>query len=183
MPASSNWSPRFAVFGDMGNVNAQSVGRLQEETQAGHFDAVLHVGRSTFYIKEQNMTVTTESCKKWWNNIVSYEFLWIRRTYDYCKVFSNRVRVRIRFCVWLVSGYAVIFVLLSVVIVIPPLKTDTLVNIASSSLPKHVSGAEWQNFLFSAPLHLWDSNSVLCSRSNDLPLMLGWCSSWYFNTF
>jgi len=46
MPAGSNWSPRFAVFGDMGNVNAQSVGRLQEETQAGHFDAVLHVGGS-----------------------------------------------------------------------------------------------------------------------------------------
>jgi len=44
MAAGSNWSPRFAVFGDMGNVNAQSIGRLQEETQAGHFDAVLHVG-------------------------------------------------------------------------------------------------------------------------------------------
>jgi len=29
----------------LGNVNAQSVGRLQEETQAGHFDAVLHVGK------------------------------------------------------------------------------------------------------------------------------------------
>lgn len=44
MPSGSNWSPRFAVFGDMGNVNAQSVGRLQEETQAGNFDAILHVG-------------------------------------------------------------------------------------------------------------------------------------------
>jgi len=46
MPAGSDWSPRFVLFGDMGNENAQSVGRLQEETQAGHFDAVLHVGMS-----------------------------------------------------------------------------------------------------------------------------------------
>jgi len=46
MPADSDWSPRFAIFGDMGNVNAKSIGRLQEETQAGHFDAVLHVGMS-----------------------------------------------------------------------------------------------------------------------------------------
>jgi hypothetical protein len=44
MPFGSNWSPRFAVFGDMGNENAQSVGRLQEETQNGKFDAILHVG-------------------------------------------------------------------------------------------------------------------------------------------
>jgi hypothetical protein len=44
MPSGSNWSPQFAVFGDMGNVNAQSVGRLQEETQAGNFDAIIHVG-------------------------------------------------------------------------------------------------------------------------------------------
>ena len=49
MDAGSDWSPRFAIFGDLGNVNAQSVGRLQEETQAGHFDAVLHVGESTCY--------------------------------------------------------------------------------------------------------------------------------------
>ena len=55
---------------------------------------------------------------------VSYEFLWIRRTCDYiysnahyCMLFSSKVRVRIRFSVWLVSGYAHVFVLLSVVIV------------------------------------------------------------------
>lgn len=28
----------------MGNVNAQSLARLQEEVQKGHFDAILHVG-------------------------------------------------------------------------------------------------------------------------------------------
>lgn len=40
----SNWSPRLAVFGDMGNKNAQSLPRLQQETQRGHFDTILHVG-------------------------------------------------------------------------------------------------------------------------------------------
>ena len=35
---------RFAVFGDMGNDNAQSLSRLQVEAQDGMYDAVLHVG-------------------------------------------------------------------------------------------------------------------------------------------
>lgn len=43
-PAGEKWSPRFAIFGDMGNKNAVSVSFLQEETQQGHFDAILHVG-------------------------------------------------------------------------------------------------------------------------------------------
>ncbi|XP_020912611.1 acid phosphatase type 7 [Exaiptasia diaphana] len=43
-PAGANWSPRLALFGDMGNKNARSVPFLQEETQQGHFDAILHVG-------------------------------------------------------------------------------------------------------------------------------------------
>ena len=36
---------RFAVYGDMGNENAQSLGRLQVEAQAGYYDAILHVGK------------------------------------------------------------------------------------------------------------------------------------------
>ena len=47
----ANWSPSFAVFGDMGNVNAQSVPRLQEETQRGHFDAILHVGKHVHMVQ------------------------------------------------------------------------------------------------------------------------------------
>ena len=35
---------RAAVYGDMGRDNAQSIPRLQEETQRGHFDLILHVG-------------------------------------------------------------------------------------------------------------------------------------------
>jgi len=39
-----NWQPHLAIYGDMGNVNAQSLARLQEETEAGMYDAILHVG-------------------------------------------------------------------------------------------------------------------------------------------
>ena len=44
MRSDQDWSPRFAVFGDMGNVNAQSLPRIQEETMLGFYDAILHVG-------------------------------------------------------------------------------------------------------------------------------------------
>lgn len=44
MKNGSNWSPKFAVFGDLGNKNAQSLPRLQEEVQRDVYDAVLHVG-------------------------------------------------------------------------------------------------------------------------------------------
>ncbi len=37
-------SSRFAVFGDFGNDNAQSLPRIQQEVQRGRIDAILHVG-------------------------------------------------------------------------------------------------------------------------------------------
>lgn len=39
-----NWSPRLAMFGDLGSKNAKSLSYLQEETVQGHFEAILHVG-------------------------------------------------------------------------------------------------------------------------------------------
>lgn len=44
LPGTTDWSPHFAIFGDLGNTNAQSLPRLQEEAQAGMYDAILHVG-------------------------------------------------------------------------------------------------------------------------------------------
>lgn len=41
----SDFVVRMAVYGDMGKDNAQSLTRLQEETEAGHFDLILHVGK------------------------------------------------------------------------------------------------------------------------------------------
>lgn len=40
----------MAVFGDLGSVNAKSLSYLQEETQMGHFDGILHVGEFNFYL-------------------------------------------------------------------------------------------------------------------------------------
>lgn len=42
---SSDWSPVLAVYGDMGNENARSLGRLQNEAQLGSINSVLHVGQ------------------------------------------------------------------------------------------------------------------------------------------
>lgn len=44
MRKDSNWAPKFAVYGDMGLENAQSVPRLTREVDQGHFDMILHVG-------------------------------------------------------------------------------------------------------------------------------------------
>lgn len=43
-PNGSDWSPRIALYGDMGSFNAQSLPRLQKEAQRGMYDAILHVG-------------------------------------------------------------------------------------------------------------------------------------------
>jgi hypothetical protein len=56
----SNWSPRFAVFGDLGNVNGQSIPRLQEEVQNGNFDAILHVGDFAYDMDTDNARVGDE---------------------------------------------------------------------------------------------------------------------------
>ena len=41
---STSWSPSIAFYGDMGNVNARSMVRLQEEAQKGIYDLIFHVG-------------------------------------------------------------------------------------------------------------------------------------------
>ncbi|CAH1784387.1 unnamed protein product [Owenia fusiformis] len=59
-PAGSDWPARFAVYGDMGNKNAVSMGRLQEETQLEHFDAILHVGDFAYDMDSDNARVGDE---------------------------------------------------------------------------------------------------------------------------
>lgn len=39
-----DWSPSIAIFGDMGNENAQSLARLQQDTQRNMYDTMIHVG-------------------------------------------------------------------------------------------------------------------------------------------
>lgn len=52
-----DWSPRMAVFGDMGSVNAKSISFLQEETQQGLYDAFLHVGDFAYNMDTDNALV------------------------------------------------------------------------------------------------------------------------------
>lgn len=37
-------APRFAIYGDLGTDNSQSLSKLQREVQSGRYDAILHVG-------------------------------------------------------------------------------------------------------------------------------------------
>ncbi|XP_064621991.1 acid phosphatase type 7-like [Lineus longissimus] len=57
MSDSSKWQPKFAVFGDFGSSNAQSLGRLQKETQEGHFDFAVHVGDLAYNLHTYDATV------------------------------------------------------------------------------------------------------------------------------
>ena len=51
-PATDDWSPKFAIYGDMGNSNAQSLPRLQRETEAGLYDMILHVGDYAYNLQD-----------------------------------------------------------------------------------------------------------------------------------
>ncbi|KAI6190488.1 Purple acid phosphatase [Aphelenchoides bicaudatus] len=44
---------KFAVYGDMGNYNARSLGRIQRMSQNGEFDAILHVGDMAYNLNEE----------------------------------------------------------------------------------------------------------------------------------
>uniref|UniRef100_A0A6M2DZ18 Purple acid phosphatase n=1 Tax=Xenopsylla cheopis TaxID=163159 RepID=A0A6M2DZ18_XENCH len=59
-PDDPDWRPRLAIFGDMGNENAQSLSRLQEETQKGMYDAILHVGDFAYDMNSEEGVVGDE---------------------------------------------------------------------------------------------------------------------------
>ena len=54
VPDSANWSPKLAVYGDMGADNPQSLPRLQKEAQQGLYDAVFHIGDFGYDLYEQD---------------------------------------------------------------------------------------------------------------------------------
>uniref|UniRef100_A0A8C1SS13 Purple acid phosphatase n=1 Tax=Cyprinus carpio TaxID=7962 RepID=A0A8C1SS13_CYPCA len=64
---SVSFSPRFALFGDMGNENPQSLSRLQKETQMGMYDVILHIGETavthTYGLDSRNRS---DKMKKLW---------------------------------------------------------------------------------------------------------------------
>uniref|UniRef100_A0A8C9AYJ6 Purple acid phosphatase n=1 Tax=Prolemur simus TaxID=1328070 RepID=A0A8C9AYJ6_PROSS len=52
-----HWSPRLAVFGDLGADNPKALPRLRRETQQGMYDAVLHVGDFAYDMDQDNARV------------------------------------------------------------------------------------------------------------------------------
>lgn len=52
-----SWAPHLAIFGDMGNENAQSLGRLQEETQQDVYDAIFHIGDFAYDMDSENAAI------------------------------------------------------------------------------------------------------------------------------
>lgn len=60
----SNWSPHIAIYGDLGNENAQSIPRLQQDTERGMYDAIIHVGDFAYDMDSENGTVGDEFMKQ-----------------------------------------------------------------------------------------------------------------------
>lgn len=56
----TKWSPSFAIFGDMGNENAQSLAFLQRESEQGMYDAIIHVGDFAYDMDSENATIGDE---------------------------------------------------------------------------------------------------------------------------
>ncbi|KAB1274120.1 Acid phosphatase type 7 [Camelus dromedarius] len=52
-----HWSPRLAVFGDLGADNPRALPRLRRDTLQGMYDAVLHVGDFAYNMDEDNARV------------------------------------------------------------------------------------------------------------------------------
>ncbi|MBZ3887418.1 Iron/zinc purple acid phosphatase-like protein [Sciurus carolinensis] len=52
-----HWSPRLAVFGDLGADNPKAFPRLRRDTQQGLYDAVLHVGDFAYNMDQDNARV------------------------------------------------------------------------------------------------------------------------------
>ncbi|XP_055909497.1 acid phosphatase type 7 isoform X2 [Eupeodes corollae] len=64
VPSGADYSPTVAIYGDMGNENAQSLGRLQEETQRGVYDAIVHVGDFAYDMNSENARIGDEFMKQ-----------------------------------------------------------------------------------------------------------------------
>ena len=56
-PDGFNWSPRLAVFGDLGLINAQSIPQLTKDVKQGMYDAILHVGDFAYDMNDVSLCI------------------------------------------------------------------------------------------------------------------------------
>ncbi|XP_060113778.1 acid phosphatase type 7 [Heteronotia binoei] len=61
---SSDWSPRFAIFGDMGMENPQSLPRLKRDTEMGLYDLILHVGDFAYDLHTNDALIGDDFMRK-----------------------------------------------------------------------------------------------------------------------
>ncbi|KAL9954279.1 hypothetical protein ACROYT_G041794 [Oculina patagonica] len=54
LKSGEDWSPRIALYGDLGSVNAKSIAFLQQEAQEGKYDAFLHIGDFAYNMEYNN---------------------------------------------------------------------------------------------------------------------------------
>ena len=59
-PENPNWSPKLAVYGDLGWRNGRSIPRLNNDTVDGFYDAILHVGDFAYNLDWQKGKVGDE---------------------------------------------------------------------------------------------------------------------------
>ncbi|XP_041353434.1 acid phosphatase type 7-like [Gigantopelta aegis] len=62
MRVDKDWSPSIALYGDMGNTNAQSLPRLKKEVNM--YDAILHIGDFAYDMFMDNGTIGDEFMQK-----------------------------------------------------------------------------------------------------------------------
>ncbi|CAG2172475.1 unnamed protein product, partial [Oppiella nova] len=55
-----DWSPKIAIYGDLGNVLAESLAPLQEEAQEGVYDMIMHLGDFAYDLHDDNARVGDE---------------------------------------------------------------------------------------------------------------------------
>lgn len=63
-PQGEDWSPSIALYGDMGNENAQPMARLQADTEKGMYDAIIHVGDFAYDMNSEDARVGDEFMKQ-----------------------------------------------------------------------------------------------------------------------
>ncbi len=57
MQSGSSWSPVFAVYGDMGNENAEVLSYIQEDAERGKVTAVLHTGDFAYDMNDVSQNI------------------------------------------------------------------------------------------------------------------------------
>nr|XP_023657946.1 acid phosphatase type 7 isoform X2 [Paramormyrops kingsleyae] len=86
---SLEWSPRFALFGDMGNENPQSLARLQKETQVGMYDVILHIGDFAYDMDEDNARIGDEFMRQVESIAAYVPYMTCPGNHEYRYNFSN----------------------------------------------------------------------------------------------